>query len=134
MLIEHGTPFFDGGSSRKADSTALREDEDAGAAFTTYLNYLQNLAILVRQIHADDCPERGVHAATKALPDVVSTKTKRLADADTARLKNHLRISWLREGRMRALAEQYVRLTQLGDDLLGAVGLARHRSVLSGRS
>jgi hypothetical protein len=32
------------------------------------------------------------------------------------------------------LTEQHLGLTQLGDDLLGAVGLAWHRSFLSGRS
>jgi len=81
------------------------DDEDAGAAFTTYLNYLEHLSILVHQLHGQDRPEIGVYAATQALPDVVSTKSRRVPDLDAARVQNHLRIAWLREARIHSLGE-----------------------------
>lgn len=82
-------------------------DEGASAAFTTYLNYLCHLSILIRRLYGEDRPELGVHTATKALPGVASMKARRLPDVDAARMQNHLRIAWLREARIHALGEQW---------------------------
>jgi hypothetical protein len=87
-------------------SAAVAFDDDASAVFATYCNYLQHLAILLRELYGEN-PAGRVLEETLGLPAVVKVKRKRLAQADLGRLENHLRIAWLREGRIHTLSSQW---------------------------